>query len=217
MVKRGDYVILDNGAAEDLVYGAKHLHTLADLFSPQEIVVQDVIGNANDTLAMGQGFTRYARPEYRYMFVVQGTTHEEVLTCLRVIDNSSWAVYVTTIGIPRHFETTIEPNYRARLTEWLIINEFDLSYDIHFLGANRNVAEVGMLEEMTCDRPREDGHMGFRGIDTSLPIVMGYADRDVILDEYVSRPPDYFDITNYKSTMDHNVDTYLEWANYESA
>jgi hypothetical protein len=59
--------------------------------------------------------------------------------------------------------------------------------------------------------------MGFRGIDTSLPIVMGYADRDVILDEYVSRPPDYFDITNYKSTMDHNVDTYLEWANYESA
>jgi len=188
MKRRGDYVILDNGAAEDLVYGAKHLHTLAEQLEPDEIVIQDVMGSGNDTLAMAQGFARYAQPDYRYMFVLQGTSMQEVLHSLRVVSNSTWAMYVTSIGIPRHL-STIDKYFRVNFLEFLLTEQFDKQFDFHFLGAHSWMKEIVLLAELA------EGRVGIRGLDTSLPIYMGLLGLDLTKNRYVTRPQDFFDTT----------------------
>ena len=208
--EKGDFVILDNGAAEGQAFGAKHLFTLAEHVGADEIVVPDTLGDANDTLAQAQGFARYAKPDYRYMFVLQGSTVQEVMWCLRALDNGVHFMYVTTIGIPRHFYA-IDPHFRMQLTEWLIEENFNLRFDIHFLGANQWLREVVVLSELAKNNE------GFRGIDTSMPIYMGLEDMNMNM-EHIPRPANYFHRADDNPAMvDLNIATYLNWAMYEKA
>ena len=201
----GDFVILDNGAAEGFAYGAKHILTLADLINADEVVVPDAMGDANETLALAQYFARYAKPDHQYMFVIQGTTMEEVLFCLRALDNGNSFMYVTTLGIPRHLYY-IEPTARAQITEWLIRENFHLRYDIHFLGANPWMDEPTVLNDLTT------GLEGFRGMDTSLPIYMGLEGRRIdVADQYMQRPEDFFTRTDDNPMVQVNINKYLSW------
>ena len=210
-VEAGDFVILDNGAAEDVIYGAKHLHTLADDFGPTEIVVPDTIGDPNETLAKAMGFTRFAMPsKYQYMFVLQGRNMDEVLQCLRTVHKSVWASYITTLGIPRHFATTINKHFRVNFFEFLLAEAFDEVFEIHFLGANNWIREAVLLAELA------DGRPNVRGLDTSLPIYMGLEGSYIGKEEYVKRPNAYFDIARDDPMIQKNVDTYLEWAMYDN-
>ncbi len=208
--KEGDFIILDNGAAEGFVYGHKHLFTLAEDVGATEIVIPDTLGDANETLAQAQYFARFARPDYQYMFVLQGKTADEVLFCLRNLDNGNMFSYVTTIGIPRHLYN-INKHFRQTLTEFMIKEHFNDKFDIHFLGANKWTSEVFTLAEIT------KGLDGFRGIDTSLPIYMGLEDIDIkYLRGYIERPADYFTRSDDNpETIEANIKTYLLWANYE--
>ena len=206
----GDFIILDNGAAEGFAYGAKHLFTLAEEVNATEIVIPDTLGDANDTLAQAQSFARYARPDYQYMFVLQGKTMEEVLFCLRALDNGNMFSYVTTIGIPRHL-SDISKHMRVTLAEFMVEEHFNDKFDIHFLGANEWISEVFMLAEVTKDVD------GFRGIDTSLPIYMGLEGFDLNM-PYVKRPVDFFTRSDdNESKITQNIDTYLTWARYEAS
>ena len=205
-----DFIILDNGAAEGFVYGAKHLFTLAEEVGASEIVIPDIMGDANDTLAQAQSFARYAKPDYQYMFVLQGKTAEEVMFCLRALDNGNIFSYITTIGIPRHLYS-INRYFRQTLAEFMLHENFNLKFDIHFLGANAWMGEVFRLAEIVQDE------IGFRGIDTSLPIYMGLEGRDLMFD-YIDRPVDFFtrsDDNEYQ--IKENIETYLKWARYETS
>ena len=205
--KEGDFVIRDHGAAEGLEYGAKHLLTRAGDMNVTEVVVPDTIGDANDTLAKAQYFARYAQPEFQYMFVLQGSTSEEVMFCLRALDNGNSFSYITTIGIPRHLYS-IDKHFRSTLAEVLLRESFDARYDIHFLGASRWAKEVKYISHLT------EGHPGFRGIDTSLPIYMGLEGRRV-WEDYVQRPKDFFTRSDDNpGVINGNIDIYLEWASY---
>lgn len=176
-----------------------------------EIVIPDVLYEANDTLAQAQAFARYVQPEYQYMFVLQGKTPEEVMFCLRALDNGNMFSYVTTIGIPRHFYT-INKWFRITLTKFIIEENFDLKFDIHFLGASSWMSEVFELSEMV------KGREGFRSIDTSLPIYMGL--ENLHLDaatEYIRRPGDFFTRTDDNpDVINENIEMYLKWADYET-
>jgi len=206
--EEGDFVILDNGAAEGLEYGAKHLLTLASDLAISEIVIPDTIGDANETLAQAQYFARYAHPAFKYMFVLQGSTEEEVMFCLKALDNGNMFTYITTIGIPRHFYS-IDEGFRVTLTELLIRENFNHKFDIHFLGANAWSKEVKELSYTTKE------HEGFRGIDTSLPIYMGLEELDILIDSYIKRPSDFFTRSDDNpAVINDNIDTYLNWARY---
>ena len=205
-----DFIILDNGAAESALYGHKHLFTMADQVGATEIVVPDTLGDANETLAQAQYFARFARPDYQYMFVLQGKTAEEVFFALKALDNGNMFSYITTIGIPRHLDS-IDKMFRTSLAEFMIMENFNHRYDIHFLGASPWMREFVMLAETVY---RQDG---FRGIDTSLPIYMGLEGRSIRLpDAYIKRPDDFFNRAD-DNTMQikENIYTYLQWALYE--
>ncbi len=210
--RRDDFVILDNGAAEGYEFGAKHLLTLAAEAEVDEVVIPDTMGDANDTLAKAQYFARYAQPEYQYMFVLQGTTVEEVMFCLNNLDNGTMFSYVTTIGIPRHFHQ-IDKNFRFNLTEHLIKEAFNDKFYIHFLGASSWMREAVVLAEAV------QYVENFRGIDTSMPIYMGLEGFH-INDQFpwIPRPDNFFDRTDDNEKLIRgNIEVYLDWTLHEES
>jgi len=204
-----EFIILDNGAAEGLEYGAKHLLTLADQIGAAEVVVPDTLKDGNDTLAKAQYFARYAKSEHQYMFVLQGNTVEEVMFCLKALEHGNMFSYITTIGIPRHFHD-IGKNFRVQLTEYMIEEHYNDKFYIHFLGASSWMREAVLLAETVQGLPN------FRGIDTSMPIYMGL-EGFKIADQFPwrSRPSNYFTRSDdNKKLIEENIETYLDWALY---
>ncbi len=210
--KARDWIILDNGESEGLQIGAKHLLTLGRQVSANVIVVPDTMGDGNDTLAKAQYFARYAEPDFEYMLVLQGSTVEEVMSCLHNLDNNNTLSYITTIGVPRHLYD-IDKNFRVQLTEHIIKEHFNDKFYIHFLGASPWMREVVLLAETVRDLDN------FHGIDTSMPIYMGLEDiyiADVMNSE--RRPENYFTRSDDNEGMiSANIDTYLDWALYATS
>lgn len=205
MQLRGDYVILDNGAAEGTLYGPRYLHTLAKKIQAHEIVVPDTLGDTQATIGQYLGFTPYAQPEYKYMAVIQGQNFSEVQRCLALIDTNPSLMYITTIGIPRILNK-IKPNFRVMLTEWLINEHFHDRFEFHYLGATPEWStEVGILAEYPLGR----------GLDTSKPIYMGLLGLDINFDKDPGRPENYFHVTHDAPKIEHNVASFLTWAGYD--
>ncbi len=203
-----NFIILDNGAAEGLEYGVKHLLTIAEDVGATEVVIPDTIKDGNDTLAKAQYFARYAKPEHQYMFVLQGNTVDEVMWCLKALDHGNMFSYVTTIGIPRHFYD-IDPKFRVQLTEYMIEEHFNDKFYIHFLGASPWMREIVLLAEMTRGLPN------FRGIDTSMPIYMGLEGHSIVMNDWMPRPENFFTRSDDNEMMiENNIMTYLDWALY---
>ncbi len=204
-----DFIILDNGAAEGLEYGAKHLLTLAEQVGADEVVIPDTMKDGNDTLAKAQYFARYAKPEHQYMFVLQGSTAEEVRFCLAALDHGNMFSYVTTIGIPRHFHD-ISETFRYELLLYMIKEHFQDKFYIHFLGSSPWMREVGVLSDAALD------HENIRGIDTSMPIYMGLEGHSIASQDWMSRPENFFTRSDDNGIMiENNILTYLDWARYD--
>ncbi len=201
----GDYIILDNGAAEGLEFGNKHLYTVAEGIGAHEIVVPDTLGDGNDTIAKGLAFSRHTRDGYRYMMVAQGNNINECLQTIDMIATDTKFMYVTAIGIPRLIN---RENRHARFTVSKFIAErgYNRALEIHYLGANKHLDEVGYLAETGVGR----------GIDTSAPIYMGLRRARIKdMDPWVPRPSDYFQKSTDNPAIEENINTYLDWANYD--
>lgn len=202
--REGDYVILDNGAAEDLEFGHKHLHTIAKAVGAAEIVVPDTLGDANDTIAKGLAFSRYTQTGFRYMMVAQGTTVNE---CVNTIDFIVTNLgYVTAIGIPRLLNYK-DRHARFKVAKFIEERGYDQALEIHYLGADKHLDEVGYLAETGVGR----------GIDTSAPIYMAMEGRELESDGVpnTKRPKRFFKMAKDNPTVERNIDTYLDWANYD--
>jgi hypothetical protein len=201
----GDYIILDNGAAESLKFGNRHLYYVAEEMGVHEIVVPDTLGNANDTIAQGLAFTRYTRSGYRYMMVAQG---QDAMECIQTIDMIMTDVkfmYVTCIGIPRLINRN-DRHARFKVAKYIAQKGHHVAMEFHFLGATRDLDEVGYLDEIGIGR----------GIDTSAPIYMGMKGRDIAKNDlYIPRPTNYFELSRDTSLVEQNINTYLDWANYD--
>jgi hypothetical protein len=210
----GDFIILDNGAAEGLEYGPRHLHRLAKEVEANEIVVPDTLGDYLDTISKAKAFVPYADPDFKYMAVIQGSTMEEVLKCLYYITSAPDMMYITSLGLPRVLNT-IDHHFRAILASTIIREGIHEKFQIHFLGYSKWIREVTSLANIAegHEAPHWDAP-GFRGIDTSMPIYMGLAGRYILENNYVERPDNYFDITHdrYEQVM-ANINAFLIWAN----
>ena len=203
--REGDYIILDNGAAEGLEFGHKHLYYVAEQMGVHEIVAPDVLGDANETIARGLAFTRYTRTGYRYMMVAQGQNAAECMNTVDFIMTDSKFAYVTTIGIPRLINKD-DRHARFKVAKFIEAKGYDAAMEFHFLGATRDLDEVGYLQETGIPR----------GIDTSAPIYMGLKGRDIRQNDlYIPRPNNFFDISTDTPTVEQNIETYLTWAGYD--
>lgn len=212
---QGDYIVLDNGAAEGELVDNETLLRLAGILDADEIVAPDVMRDAAGTVAETGRFLMWYKQAIetgRYsarkvMAVVQGTHLEEFKKCAHAYAMNE---IVTTIGIPRLMLGINSLGLPARIefANWLQY-EFGNRFEIHLLGANPKwVREVSAAAD---DAPH------VRSIDTSLPFT--YALASMTLQEArlpLMRVTDYFSRDWSKSAnaglVEKNIDTYMRWA-----
>lgn len=158
-VRRGAFVMLDNGAAENGVpMVIRHILYLSEILECQEIVLPDTIGDKNKTLA--DSYAAFSEVEesaqkgIRVMAVPQGRTPQEWKTC--VMEMVSWEV--DTIGISKFIAPALFP---SRLQALLELPELlEAKCDIHLLGYTGIEGEIGCIESLLPNR--------IRGVDSSI-------------------------------------------------
>lgn len=200
--------ILDNGEAEGEETRPEDLFRLAAEFGAQEIVVPDTMTDSAATITQARYFEALAaqHPEFKYMAVIQGHNAKACLRSLRYFAHCDW---VTRVALPRCMNQ-IDRHFRYNFA-LMYQSVFEKCFEaVHCLGASENVVEVISLKSL-----------GFlRGIDTSMPIVLGLAGINIASYEYAPRGDEYFKTPFVSSTkyhlIKHNVDTFKQWALEES-
>ena len=194
------FKILDNGAAEGYAADYVELHDLGQQWGVNEIVVPDALQDCNRTIELARRFEPHVRSEFGYVGVAQGQTLAEVIKCITYFSFADW---ITTLALPRSLNQ-IHWSQRFTILEPLVKEyKFDA---IHCLGGSGWIREIVALQ----------GSGLVRGMDTSLPVVLGLASKTLMDDEYVSRQPNYFDVKVERNSylwevIYDNVRTYLEW------
>jgi hypothetical protein len=196
------FKILDNGANENYNADFRELTDMGHAWDVNEIVVPDVLGDAQATIDLARSFERYAQPDrFHYVGVAQGRTLAEVIKCINYYHVTEW---ITTLALPRVLNT-IHKTQRFNLIE-PIAKEYDFGA-IHCLGGSSWVREVVAIDALGL----------VRGMDTSLPIVLGLDGKSLADDQYISRQADYFDRVVERSSLtwkviDDNVRKFFDWA-----
>lgn len=180
------FVIMDNGAAEDNPFDAEQILIIANTFRPEEVVASDIPEDAAATkeatkkfidLAINSGYDR------RLAVVAQGKNiHEAYDLACELIEECKM---VTAVHIPR---LHVRPEARhARLDLAGMIHSTFPYIDIHLLGASMWWPQE-ILEAAT-------NYPFIRSMDTSMPFV--YAVQEFYVDANIAVPPrmgnmDYF-------------------------
>jgi hypothetical protein len=213
--QRGDYIIVDNGAAEDMMVERELLLQTAIDISADEVVLPDVFYDREGTLAAIAEFFKGLPNDlgFKYMGVVQGTKSSDPYQILQAYANDPG---IKTIGIPRHWIDTRDNEY-ARFNICEMVEQLELvdRFEVHLLGASPRWP--GEVLRIGREFP------WLRSIDTSLPF--SYTINSMRLEnnkwadfktasERVDRPNKYFDEvpTLNRDLLESNLNTYMEWA-----
>lgn len=206
----GDFVILDNGAAEDSQVSNEELFRVAELVKPQEIVLPDVMRDPDGTFEAIIKFMMegYVKPEYQYMAVVQSAGNLQ--HARDMIDTYAEMDWVDTIGLPRHLLQTCSDR-TARINLALETSaQYGGRFQIHLLGASPLwSAEL----ELAAKALSHLGHV--RGMDTSMPFNYGIKHASVKGTDYIKRVDNYFEYqpSEYeRNIIIQNIIDMLEWA-----
>lgn len=208
-VRLGDYVVLDNGAAEGTCASHSEIRSYSAEVGAQEIVLPDVLYKSNETLQQVKWYLDDRPPVGPKMAVAQGTDIRAIKNLIRRY--KEWE-QITCIGIPRHLTATLDRRaVRIELANW-IAEEFGTRFEIHMLGATATwLPEIKHIAKYAS-------HV--RSIDTSMPFT--YALAGLKLSEtgnVVQRPANYFEVdhsTRVRAQLVHdNIKTYMEWADAE--
>jgi hypothetical protein len=185
----GDYIILDNGAAElgnPLPWDK--IMEVSSFINPQELVLPDVYKDPEGTKKAVQAWEDYDHRgdigrlrDYKYMAVVAGATYQN---CMKLVSWYANKPYINTLGIPRHFVNTIGMRARIQLAG-MIHDLYGDRFELHMLGTNPTWMEE--LKEFK-------GMHIVRGVDTSAPFNYAFHGSYVNSGRHFSRPTGYFEL-----------------------
>jgi hypothetical protein len=208
------WMTVDNGANEGTAVGDFKLMEVAAEYHAHEVVVPDVLYDADKTKERVKGFFRnleemhdsfYPKP-MGFMGVVQGTNSRALQD---MIEFYAEQPKITALGIPRHLIKTMKDStIRLKLAEQ-IWKRWGDARPVHLLGTC-----ASYLEEIVIA-----GKMGpiVRSVDSSLPF--NYALHGTKLQlgaPEINRPVDYF--TKYfgaplrHTFLDENIAMMQKWA-----
>lgn len=158
--ERGDFIMIDNGAAEDVRLSVHELVAAAKDVGADEIVLPDVLGDKNATLEQTlHDITRNAVPTRMRAVCPQGESIGEWIECLQIIKDS---MEFATICVPKHLERF--EGGRRKVLEWLTEHYYHDRYNIHLLGVwGDPFTEMMKLKPFVSI---------VRGIDTALPFAL---------------------------------------------
>lgn len=199
------FVILDNGAAEGVSFPLADLMHMAKAYGVDEVVLPDVIGDAEATRYKAQGaFLRLPwlhESDLRLQYVVQGSTFDEFA------DEIEWAAFhsrIDTIGIPRHAVSTLNAE-DARFELALQAFEVNPVKPVHLLGGSPVFpAEIGAY-----DWPKN-----VRSHDTSSPFNYAFNQTKLRSGDFIRRPTKYFSLewsAFDEECLKENVRDLLGW------
>lgn len=174
------YKILDNGAYEGSCLSIWQLLSLGKSVQADDIVLPDVLFDAEATLSLAREATNYIKEHkselsHNYMFVVQGKTIKEMIHCYKQAFLSG--VCINIIGIPKH-ASKLSANARGEIIQGIL--DFHSEEDIpnkelifHLLGCAETPLELGLLNMRYGEY--------IRSCDTALAYV--YARNDMYVNE----------------------------------
>jgi len=159
----GDFIIMDNGVAEQSQLTPAELMIAGRLCGATEYVLPDVINDTERTLDLGYA----SAPDMGggpLMVVPQGQTFESWTLCASELVGLPSAA---TIGLSKYC-----PVPRRELLEWLGMRGWYKRYGIHLLGT----AEPSITHKLVWDYP------WIRSMDTAAPVAYG------LMERYLSSP-----------------------------
>ncbi len=200
--KATNFKILDNGAAESRRVGISELLDLAGEIEADEVVLPDVIGDMEATVAVFKSLPTWVwDTDQKYQAVLQGKNVDELRKCLDLYEPKVGVI--TTIAFPRALNRDNPYGRREAINE-LYEEVHEYGFEIHCLGASHPADEAKELALMGC----------VRSIDTSLPAVFGLEKAE--LDSgYINRQDYFFDdfgvSDEVMEVIDGNLATYRSW------
>jgi len=204
--RNGDYLIMDNGAAEGQLLSPGELRSMALGLMVNEIVVPDVLGDMYATLKLAKEFFQYGVDHrFKYMGVVQGQSLDECCACVEAYYSDHGNI--TVLGIPRHLiHTTNTKDIRAQLASYIRGNY--PGYQVHLLGTNPSY-----IKELRT-HATDFAIAGVRGVDTSAPFNYAWGAKSMLEGQHCGRPEYYFEI-NLPTTqaLDYNIQLLKAWTN----
>jgi len=204
-----NFIILDNGAAEGDAVPDGHLMTMAATLGPNEIVLPDVMEDAERTVLRTKAFLWTFRPfiqdnvdAFGFMAVPQGYNVGEMKDCIKEFIQFE---EIKTLGIPRHL---VAKDHMGRyvLCDWLEKEKLHTRFAVHLLGTSGDYPTE--IRYIATDFP------WVRSVDSSMPYNYTIAGQRLEDKHKVTRPEGYFE-KDWKLNdvlLQHNIDVYMRWA-----
>lgn len=160
--RRGDFIIVDNGAAEGEPADFRQLVITATKMGVDEIVLPDILRDSEGTLELSWQAAHLVPPKRR-AFVPQGKTVDEWCACLAAAVNNG--LEFATIMVPKHLEA--HPEGRIQALAFIGRMEYHLTYQIHLLGIWHHMySEVKRIHTAVRNGLVPEP----RGLDTGAPV-----------------------------------------------
>lgn len=208
--QRGDYLIMDNGAAEGRLRPTEVLINCVETFEADELVAPDVLGETAVTHDLVQQFLQELElieaiegpKPFAVQAVLQGFKHDDRAYLL---DYYAQQERITVIGIPKVTIAHGSDGVRARIAEY-IQSEYPNRFKIHLLGASPNFpAELARVDFPTF----------IRSTDSALPYKA--AAESVRMTEEMPHPKRWEGYFSEKRSVDlglltSNIHIYQHWA-----
>lgn len=164
-VKKGAFVLLDNGAAEHDQMTLDIMWSIIEKVNPTEVILNDILMNCDETLKTSiQALQFYREKGYKgqFMFVPQGQNLEEWKRCYDSMDKTE----ISTIGVSK-FVTSGWKDSDARFKCCEHINE---EMPVHLLGCHENINEVKNVA---------DNFKNIRSNDTAIAYIYAQANKEI--------------------------------------
>jgi len=199
--REGKFVILDNGVIE--TGKPMHIERVVEIachMGAQEIILPDVIEDANATLDAACEAIEYARKHYdgKLMGVPQGETLNDWIDCARHM----LELDVDTIGIPKRL--TKIGGRDGRLGALFDLGWLLRGREVHLLGCWENPIECTMIARAAQTKLI----VPIRGVDSAIPYV--YA-RESMLISHGPRPSGAVDFSAHDADRDILVRNIQIW------